>query len=455
MRVLRRFPALEPLLRDGRLCLSTVTMLAPLLTDDNFVEVTRRAEYRSKSEVAHLVASIQPRPAPRDGIRRVSNGEAERTPGAASSAGASGAPERHEGWAPSAHSAPTAGFRLDSVAAPGRQSADFDRAAAANQPPSPGQPCASGQQAASSGHIAAALDHEIAAALPHHAPEAAVPDERLFVPAVAQAPRRSEVTPVSRDEWSLRVTIDAEMKAGLETLQSLLSHKSGGNLAAVLREAIRCGVEKHGKRRGAVSPDVERARGRSSPHSGAVDRAIPAAVRREVWRRDQGCCQWRGKDGRRCGSKWKLEIDHVIPVARGGRSVPDNLRILCRSHNALHAEQVFGRRHMSKFAGRAGSRRGSATSPSPRAPSIPGSAIAPRDRVPSGSGTAITPGESAARPSEFAAAPAESGATPAESGATPAEPAAASTSGSADPPLLDAPAARPTQLRPRATRDPP
>src|SRR6266568_7088193 len=32
MRVLRRFPALEGALRDGRLCLSTVTVLGPLLT---------------------------------------------------------------------------------------------------------------------------------------------------------------------------------------------------------------------------------------------------------------------------------------------------------------------------------------------------------------------------------------------------------------------------------------
>jgi 5-methylcytosine-specific restriction endonuclease McrA len=289
---------------------------------------------------------------------------------------------------------------------------------------------AADQQAATSGQAAAAPDDETAAASRHHDPLAALQDERLFAPPVVQAPRRSEVTPVSRDEWSLRVTIDAEMKAGLETLQSLLSHTTGGNLAAVLREAIRCGIEKHGKRKGAISPEVERARGRSAPHSGAVDRTIPAAVRREVWRRDQGCCAWRGKDGRRCGSTWKLEIDHVTPVARGGRSVPDNLRILCRSHNIRHAEKVFGRGHMSKFAGRAASRRGSTTSPPRPASLIPGSATASTDRAPATALTELAP-------------------------ATASTDRASSSSGSADPPSSDVPAARPHELRSRATRDPP
>jgi hypothetical protein len=61
MRVLRRFPALEAPLRDGRLCLSTVTMLAPLLTPENVDELVLKAAFLTKAEVEHLVVSIQPR----------------------------------------------------------------------------------------------------------------------------------------------------------------------------------------------------------------------------------------------------------------------------------------------------------------------------------------------------------------------------------------------------------
>jgi hypothetical protein len=166
----------------------------------------------------------------------------------------------------------------------------------------------------------------------------------------------TELRPVSADVWSLRVTLDAAAKADLDQLASLLSHTKGRDLGAVLREAIRCGIEKHGKRKGAVAP--ERASPSEPPSVGAREAepaprgrraAIPAAVRREVWKRDGGCCAWVAKDGRRCGSRWKLEFDHIRPVALGGTSTVDNVRVACKPHNLHHAEQVFGCEHMSLF----------------------------------------------------------------------------------------------------------
>jgi hypothetical protein len=87
-------------------------------------------------------------------------------------------------------------------------------------------------------------------------------------------------------------------------------------------------------------------------------RHVPAAIRREVWERDGGRCAWTSEDGRRCGSRWKLELDHVRPDALGGEATADNLRLTCRTHNALHAEQFFGRDHMARFcrASRGGGR---------------------------------------------------------------------------------------------------
>ncbi|MFL5261618.1 MAG: HNH endonuclease [Anaeromyxobacteraceae bacterium] len=55
------------------------------------------------------------------------------------------------------------------------------------------------------------------------------------------------------------------------------------------------------------------------------------------------------EDGRRCGSTWKLELDHVVPAALGGPSTVENLRLHCRSHNQLDAEQIFGPAHMDLF----------------------------------------------------------------------------------------------------------
>jgi hypothetical protein len=50
-------------------------------------------------------------------------------------------------------------------------------------------------------------------------------------------------------------------------------------------------------------------------------------------------------DGKRCGSTWRLELDHVIPVALGGETSVENLRVLCRAHNQYKAERVLGATH--------------------------------------------------------------------------------------------------------------
>ena len=50
-----------------------------------------------------------------------------------------------------------------------------------------------------------------------------------------------------------------------------------------------------------------------------------------------------------CGSTWKVEIDHIQPVALSGRSSIDNLRLACFTHNQLHAERTFGRTYMEQF----------------------------------------------------------------------------------------------------------
>jgi 5-methylcytosine-specific restriction endonuclease McrA len=57
---------------------------------------------------------------------------------------------------------------------------------------------------------------------------------------------------------------------------------------------------------------------------------IPAHVKRAVWARDGGCCQWRLESGGVCGSTYQLEFDHREARALGGPPTIDNVRILCR-----------------------------------------------------------------------------------------------------------------------------
>ena len=59
MRVLVRFPRLESSLRDGRLSLSTIITLGPLLTEENLDALLARATFRTKREVEELVVSLR------------------------------------------------------------------------------------------------------------------------------------------------------------------------------------------------------------------------------------------------------------------------------------------------------------------------------------------------------------------------------------------------------------
>jgi hypothetical protein len=54
-------------------------------------------------------------------------------------------------------------------------------------------------------------------------------------------------------------------------------------------------------------------------------------------------------DGELCGSTHRLEFDHDLEVALGGQPVTQNIRLLCKSHNLMKAEQHLGKALMAKY----------------------------------------------------------------------------------------------------------
>jgi hypothetical protein len=76
--------------------------------------------------------------------------------------------------------------------------------------------------------------------------------------------------------------------------------------------------------------------------------AVSRAVRREVFARDGLRCTFVGESGRRCGARAFLELDHVTPRALGGQDDASNVRVRCRAHNLLWADEVFGRRWIER-----------------------------------------------------------------------------------------------------------
>src|SRR5205823_12217612 len=71
-------------------------------------------------------------------------------------------------------------------------------------------------------------------------------------------------------------------------------------------------------------------------------RYIPAHVRRAVYARDQGQCTFVSDKGKRCGATRFLQMDHIVPVARGGQPSLEGLRLRCGPHNRLEAARALG-----------------------------------------------------------------------------------------------------------------
>ena len=170
--------------------------------------------------------------------------------------------------------------------------------------------------------------------------------ERAATPATVPLPRRARLTPVSPGCYELVALLGQEASDQLEASRELLGHAvPSGDLAEVLERAIALQFAHLRKRRCAAT---ERPRKPAPTRPTANPRRIPNAVRREVWARDGGRCAFVGTRGHRCDSREQLELDHIVPVARGGTSTTDNLRLLCRAHNQHVAERALGRDTMQR-----------------------------------------------------------------------------------------------------------
>ena len=62
-------------------------------------------------------------------------------------------------------------------------------------------------------------------------------------------------------------------------------------------------------------------------------RYISSSVKLSVWRRDNGKCV-------DCGSKEKLEYDHIIPASKGGSNTERNIQLLCQKCNRKKSASI-------------------------------------------------------------------------------------------------------------------
>jgi hypothetical protein len=172
---------------------------------------------------------------------------------------------------------------------------------------------------------------------------------------------RTEVEALSADLRRVHVTLSRETLAMLDAARAGMSQSlRDATPDQVLREALQALLEKQAKLRGQVdkprktvevAPVATQAPADAPRHRRTGPRAaIPAAVKRAVWARDGARCCWPLDGGGTCGSTHRLELDHVVPWARGGEATVDNLRIVCHRHNAAAARAAFGAQVAGRYA---------------------------------------------------------------------------------------------------------
>jgi hypothetical protein len=143
---------------------------------------------------------------------------------------------------------------------------------------------------------------------------------------------------------TLRIELTPALHDKLRRAQALLAHAvPTGDPAEILDRALDALITQvEGRKFGRTA----RPRRHGEATKPAAPRTVPARVRRAVATRDGDRCAFVGSDGHRCTSRRKLEFDHVQPLARGGPSTEEGMRLLCRAHNRFEAERIFGRDFM-------------------------------------------------------------------------------------------------------------
>jgi len=286
--LVRRFPEIIEPLRDGRLCITSVVHVARVLTAENRHEVLPRFFHRSRRDARAVAAALQPAAAPHRDVITAVVAPSPRVRRSASHGVSEGAGAVHPGE-------------------PGRAAVH------------PGEPGA-GEGVRTT------------------------VDAGMEIPSPATSPRSDLAEPLTAELSRLHVTVSRRFLDKLEAARAALSHgQHGASAESILEAGLDLVLKRHAVRRGLVEKPRPESRAAESPCG------IPAAVKREVWGRDGGRCQWPVDSGGVCASMVRVEFDHIIPRALGGSSRPGNVRLLCRFHNDLAARRAFGAGWMNQF----------------------------------------------------------------------------------------------------------
>jgi hypothetical protein len=171
---------------------------------------------------------------------------------------------------------------------------------------------------------------------------------------LALSSRPTEIKPdqqraVTEELIEYRFTAPKDLQEKIEAVKGLLAHTHPNiNMAELIGKLCELGVKSlapKSTRAGPVSSagnPIDAHVHATSQNRPAKRSAIKVHIKEKIWQRDQGKCS-------NCGSKYAVEHEHIVPVARGGNNDEKNLKLLCKSCNQRAAIKIFGQVKMDSY----------------------------------------------------------------------------------------------------------
>jgi hypothetical protein len=156
---------------------------------------------------------------------------------------------------------------------------------------------------------------------------------------IAMQERTRQVSPSALE---IKMTLNPATQAKLARARELIHTET---MAEVFERALDSLIAEKEKALGKIIPDelkktptppakpitMQPRKIKSNP------RYVPTQFKRIIYERSKGQCEFTNSNNTRCPARTHLEVDHVKPLAQGGKTEITNLRHLCRNHNQYRA----------------------------------------------------------------------------------------------------------------------
>jgi hypothetical protein len=156
---------------------------------------------------------------------------------------------------------------------------------------------------------------------------------------------------LTESDVQLQITTDINLLKKIETVKALISHENiDPTYNELLHMAFDAVLEKKEKAKGfrkmkslAIAPTTteKMTQGNSVKSESSENensRYIRREVKRHVLERANQACEYTHPNGKKCGSRFQLQFDHIQAFCKGGTSDLKNIQVLCRVHNSYKSD---------------------------------------------------------------------------------------------------------------------